>query len=175
MFVTFREHLQGCAAMPRSRETLIGAMTAKQGAEDRLTEVFATVLDTHDGLAAALFNELGLPVGQRFQVFTQVRVSPGSRPDMVLHSLDRAGAVVSRVWSEHKIDAGFGDLQLERYLEALRTLPGKGELIFVAREAPTARVGAEWRGFTWQEIGELVDRVGRAWAGAEWLRRAVEP
>jgi hypothetical protein len=156
-----------------ARKSLLDAATSR-GKEDRLTEVFATVLDVHDELASALFIEVDLPLGERFQVLTQVTVVPGSRPDMTIHSLARNGAVVSRLWSEHKLEAGFGLRQRERYLAALRELEGQGELIFIVTDAPTAREEGDWRGFTWQEIGELVDRVGRDWGGHEWRTGALK-
>jgi hypothetical protein len=160
--------------MARARKSLLDAVSS-HGKEDRLTEVFATVLDTHVELAAALFTKVGLPVGERFQVFTQVSVVPGSRPDMLVHSLGRTGAVVSRLWSEHKLDAGFGDMQRERYLAALDDLEGPRRLVLIVRDAPTAREDGDWRGFTWQEIGELVNAVGRTWGGRDWRQRALGP
>ena len=160
--------------MPRSRESLLDAAST-QGREDRLTEVFATVVDACDELAAALFAEVGLPVGERFQVFTQERVTPGERPDMLIHTLDRGGAEIAHIWSEHKVGAGFGDMQRERYLAAMRSLPGPGELIFVVAEAPAAREAGDWRGLTWQEIGELSESVGRAWGDREWRKKALAP
>ncbi len=105
--------------MARPREVLLDAAFT-HGEEDRLTEIFATVLDSCDELAAALFQAVGLPVGERFKVFTQVRVTTGERPDMLVHSLDRGGAEVSHIWSEHKVGSGFGDMQRERYLTAMR-------------------------------------------------------
>jgi hypothetical protein len=158
----------------RSRESLLHA-ASKNGREDRLTEVFATVLDACDDLAAALFVEVELPVGERFRVFTQVTVSPGERPDMIAESLQIGGATVSRIWSEHKVGSGFGDMQRERYLERLRKLPGEGELIFIVADAPTSREGGDWRGFTWQEIGELAEGVGHTWGGRGWREKAVQP
>lgn len=76
--------------MGRSRDSLLHAASPAK-LEDRLTEVFATVLDSCDELAAALFTEVGLPVAERFQVFTQVAVTKGDRPEMLIHGLDRAG------------------------------------------------------------------------------------
>jgi hypothetical protein len=160
--------------MPRSRLALLDSVSA-HGQEDRLTEVFATVLDSCDELTAALFETVGLPVGERFQVFTQVRVSGGERPDMLVHSLTRGGAEVSHIWSEHKVGSGFGDMQRERYLAAMRALPGEGELIFIVRDAPTSREAGDWRGFTWQEIGELAESVGRAWGERDWREKATLP
>ncbi len=69
-------------------------------------------------------------------------------------------------WS--KLGSGFGDMQRERYLRALRELPREGELIFIGIDAPTSRETGDWRGFTWQEIGELAEGVGRAWEGHDW-------
>ena len=162
--------------MGRSRESLLDAASAYAfGREDRLTEVFATVLAACDELTAALFAEVDLPVGDRFQVFTQVVMTKGDRPDMVIHSLDRSGAEVSRIISEHKVDSGFGNMQRERYLKALRALPVAGELIFIVAFAPTAREGGDWRGFTWQEIAELAEGVGRTWGGREWRQQALAP
>lgn len=160
--------------MGRSRDSLLHAASPEK-LEDRLTEVFATVLDSCDELAAALFTEVGLPVAERFQVFTQVAVTKGDRPDMLIHGLDRGGSVMSRIWSEHKLGSGFGDMQRERYLRALRELPGEGELIFIVVDAPTSRETGDWRGFTWQEIGELAEGVGRAWGGHDWRDQAFMP
>jgi hypothetical protein len=160
--------------MAVARSSLLHA-AAKSGAEDRLTELFATVLAAHRELAVALFTEVGLAVGERFRVSTQVSVAPGERPDMVLEALGRNGAVVARLWSEHKVDARFGDRQRERYLAALRARDGPGKLIFVVRDVPTAREDGDWRGFTWQEVAELVDRVGRDWGGPGWRVRAADP
>ncbi len=160
--------------MARSREVLLDAAFT-HGEEDRLTEIFATVLDSCDELAAALFQAVGLPVGERFKVFTQVRVTTGERPDMLVHSLDRGGAEVSHIWSEHKVGSGFGDMQRERYLTAMRALQGQGELIFIVKDAPTSREEGDWRGFTWQEIGELAESVGRAWGRRDWREKATKP
>jgi hypothetical protein len=158
--------------MPRSAESLLAARRTG-GRENRLTAIFAVVLDACDELTRALFEELDLPVAERFQVFTEERVTPGERPDMIVHSLSRAGAIEGRLWSEHKLDAGFGDLQRERYLAVLRSLPGEGQLIFIVRDAPASREAGDWRGFTWQEIGELAEGVGREWAGRDWRMHAL--
>jgi hypothetical protein len=160
--------------VPLNRKSLLDAASS-HGKEDRLTELLATVLDSHHELAAALFEELHLPVGERFAVLTQERVTRASRPDMLVHALDRGGSVVARVWSEHKLGSGFGDLQRERYLEALRELPGEGELIFIVRDGPTSREEGDWRGFTWQEVAELIDRVGRQWGQRGWRTAALAP
>lgn len=41
--------------------------------------------------------------------------------------------------------SGFSDLQRERYLKALRAMPGEGELIFIVVDAPTSREDGDWR------------------------------
>lgn len=161
-------------AVPKARESILDAASS-HGIEDRLTEVFASVLAIHSELASAFFAVVGLPDGDRFRVRTQEQVAPGSRPDMLVEALSRNGAVVSRVWSEHKLQAGFQDMQRERYAEVLSTVEGPGKLVLIVRDAPTAREHGDWRGFTWQEIGELIDRVGRDWGGSNWRRLSLEP
>jgi hypothetical protein len=94
---------------------------------------------------------------------------------MLIHSLDQGGAEVSHIWSEHKLGSGFGEMQRERYLTAMRALRGRGELIFIVKDAPTSRKEGDWRGFTWQEIGELAESVGRAWGERDWREKALAP
>src|SRR4051794_40425903 len=102
--------------MPRAREELLdAALTYSNGSENRLTEVFATVLEVHEKFARALFDRVGiaLPDDVRFQAFTQKAVAEGARPDMVVRALD-GPHLVAQLWSEHKVGGGgFRDTQLE--------------------------------------------------------------
>ncbi len=151
----------------------------RYGVEDQLTEVFATVLEANDDLARGLFVAAGLPAGERFVVRTQVEVVKGSRPDMLVDSFRRDNAHVSRLWCEHKVDSTYLPRQRERYAEALRNRPGESgasRLIVITHHvADAADRPGDWIGFTWQEIGELVERVGRAWAKRGWREEALQP
>jgi hypothetical protein len=40
---------------------------------------------------------------------------------------------------------------------------------------PTSREEGDWRGFTWQESGELAESVGRASGGRDWRENATAP
>jgi hypothetical protein len=95
--------------VPEAKSELIDAATSyAHSGENRLTEVFATVLHAHDGLTAALLGAVGLPVDERFQVLTQQRVAPGCVPDLVVRSLSKGGARTSQLWSEHKTQSASG-------------------------------------------------------------------
>src|SRR4051812_15379738 len=110
-------------------DSFLSAVLSYQGREeDRLTEIFAATLRINHNLAQALFETVGLPGGDRFRVVTQKQVAPRCRPDMQIEALDGSRA---RIWSEHKVGAGFREMQREDYLRELRALPGAGELLFI--------------------------------------------
>ncbi len=157
--------------MPRSRLSLIDA-TKKIGREDRLTEILATVIENCPEFTGAVFQYFGLSVGPRYRASTQLLLADRSRIDMHVESLTDHGVVVSEIWSEHKLDAAFGQQQRERYRDGLADRPVPGRLIFVVR--PDAVPGApdEWTYLTWQELGEIAEDAGRRWAGKAWRQDA---
>ena len=161
-------------AMPRARpELLAAARSYERSGENRLTELFATVLSSHAGLAAALLSDVGLTAGERFDVRTQERVGEGCIPDLVVRSLAANGSLVAELWSEHKTVSGFRPGQCEDYVRLLGERGVAGRLLTITRDhaSPTT----EWEQRTWQEIGELADGVGRAWGGARWRQEAAGP
>src|SRR5918998_327724 len=108
--------------MPPARRELLSAATSyTRSGENRLTEILATVLEAHDALARALFDRVGLPYGERFEVRTQERVAPGCIPDLVVRAKRPAGGLVAQLWAEHKTVSGFRHEQREDYHRALST------------------------------------------------------
>src|SRR4051794_21946289 len=121
--------------MPAARKELLdSAASYARSGENRLTELFATVLDSHDELARQLLERVGLPSGERFEVYTQERVAPGCRPDLVLRSKRASGGLVSQVWAEHKTVSGFRHEQREDYRRALDAAPGEGQLLTITAD-----------------------------------------
>jgi len=168
--------------MPRARQELLdSALTYFDGSENRLTEVFATVLEVHEGFARALFDRVGidLPDDVRFKASTQKAVAEGARPDMVLLAL-QGQHLVAQLWSEHKIDGGgFRDMQLEDYRDALARERSQSRLLGIVADVESGSDGPDWRMLTWQEVAELANSVGAKWAanGAarDWRASALEP
>lgn len=141
-----------------------------------MTEVFATVLSVHDGLAKGLFEAVELPAGDRFEVLTQTRFGPRCCPDMVVRSLAPGGRRVSQLWCEHKTVSGFHADQRETYAAALSREPGDhGALLTITGDGSTDDGAGPWRHLTWQQVGELADAVGRSWGDRAWRRRALDP
>jgi hypothetical protein len=160
--------------MPDARKELLDAAASySAGSENRLTELFATVLDSHEAFAAALFEKVGLPVGQRFVVRTQEKVSQGCRPDMLVRSVRTGGGLVSELWSEHKTTSGFRHGQREDYVRAMAAKSVPTCLLTVTGEYSTDPPGA-WAHLSWQQIGELADAVGRASGTEHWRDAALE-
>lgn len=171
--------------MGRAREELLdSAVSNSNSRENRLTEVFASVLDCHDALARALFGRAGveLPDGElRFEVFTQRAVAPGARPDMVVLAF-RGATLAAQLWSEHKVGGGaFRDLQLEDYHGALAKERAPGRLVGIVADVESdTTAGADWSLLTWQEVAELANGIGRAWgkgggAHRDWRTAALDP
>jgi hypothetical protein len=169
----------------RAREELLDAAQSNTNSrENRLTEVFATVLEYHDGLARALFKgaRVDLPDGNlRFEVFTQRAVAPGARVDMVLLAY-RGPRLGAQLWFEHKVGGGaFRDLQLEDYRDALAAERAPGRLVGIVAEIESdTSTGADWSLLTWQEVAELANHIGREWGKSngvdrDWRTSALEP
>ena len=69
--------------MAQSHKELIrSAESWNQGWENRLTEIFATVVDLHYGLATKLFERFALDPGERVRVYTQELLVAGAQPDI---------------------------------------------------------------------------------------------
>jgi hypothetical protein len=185
--------------MPRCHETVLAASQASQpGWENRLTAIFATVLEQHPGLARALFERVGLPPGERYKASIEKWATPVRRVDMEVLAFDDVG-VVSRLWSEHKRHGGgFSTGQREDYLAALHEtrVPGRLATIVGSLRADDEDSGdsdddlaavpgdpspaePRWISLTWQLVAELADTVGRGaaepWGGGDWRKRAVKP
>lgn len=107
--------------MPRAPSTVLEAgLSYQRGSENRLTAIFAAVLDQHYRLASELFELLELPTAERYRAYTEIWVTPTRRVDMQVIARDAAGGDVAQVWSEHKGHGGaFSTGQREDYLAAL--------------------------------------------------------
>jgi hypothetical protein len=177
---------------------LEAGLSYQPGWENRLTAIFATVLDQHDRFASAMFELLGLPTGERYEAYTEVWVTPTRRVDMQVIAKNAANGDVAQVWSEHKRHGGaFSSAQREDYLAALER-HGGGRLVtiiadlrddessdessLVSSEQPQAdelpvRSGEasptepRWWGLDWQLIAELAYGVGETEPGV-WGGRA---
>jgi hypothetical protein len=173
--------------MPASRRELLDALLKyPPGSENRLTELFATTLATHDAFARRLFERVGIALpedGVRFEAFTQRTVAARCRPDMLVSAYEN-GHLRAQVWSEHKTGSGFRDLQLDDYLAALQEArahlrAGTGEfdaaLTSIVAERADEDEPQTWTALTWQEVAELANQTGRAWAGAGWADAALQP
>jgi hypothetical protein len=162
--------------MPAARKELLdSARSYARSGENRLTELFATVLATHGELVGSLFERIGLPVGDRVEVRTQEQVAPGCIVDLVVRTRRANGALVSQLWSEHKTVSGFRHEQREDYQRALEASPGEGGLLTITVDNADDGAGA-WHRLTWQQVGELIDGVGRVTAdGRPWRQAALAP
>jgi hypothetical protein len=169
--------------MPRARRELLGAaLSYFDGSENRLTELFATVLEAHEGFARALFQRarIELPDGVRFRSFTQRPLAERARPDMVLQAL-HGQHLLAQLWSEHKVaGGGFRDMQLEDYRDALAKQGSPGALLGVVAEVKAGAEGPDWQMLSWQEVAELANTVGAEWGAAsgapfDWRAAALAP
>ncbi len=173
--------------MPASRREMLDAVLKyPQGSENRLTELFATTLASHEALARRLFERAGIHLAEdcvRFEVFTQRPVAPGCRPDMLVSAYE-SGHLRGQLWSEHKTGSGFRDLQLENYLTALEEARSRhrqgsevfdAELVSIVYELSDDGEPEGWTPLTWQEVAEHVNQTGRAWAGRGWGAAALSP
>jgi hypothetical protein len=176
-------------AMPRAPRTILEAgLSYRDGWENRLTAVFASVLDLHYRFASALFELLELPPGERYESYTEVWVTPNRRVDMQVVAMNASHGHIAQIWSEHKRHGGaFGTGQREDYLRALER-QGGGRLVTITpdlREDPDShharprtkraalhdeelalRSGeaspgeSRWWGLDWQLVAELAYGVG---------------
>lgn len=141
--------------------------------EDRLTEVFAHVLEAVPQLAEWLIGRVEcLPVPCRTthpQAFTQGALAGSGRPDLRVDYLDVAGNRKVLI-SEHKITAELTGLQREGY-------PGwdRDALILIAPDAARYRNARFNTCLTWLDVAEQLVQLGEHGAGASWRDAAVEP
>lgn len=185
--------------MPRAPQTVLQAgLSYQPGWENRLTAIFAAVLDQHYRLAGALFELVGLPTGVRYEAYTEEWVTPERRVDMQVVAKDAANGDVAHIWSEHKRHGGvFSTAQREDYLTALES-QGGGRLVTIipdlrdddhdsqaagaddelARSGEASASEPRWWGLDWQLVAELANGVGESdpdWGGRGWQERALKP
>lgn len=154
----------------RPRSLLRAVRTAIR--EDRLTELFAVVLDGHPAVARRILERAELPSEGAVEVSTQVRTRRGKRVDLQLVALDADQHVVGRLWSEHKTGSGYGPEQLPNYAAELAEFPGKTQLITIVDQLVEAD-DPRWKRLTWQEVATMMTEVGCAEDGPEWRQRAI--
>ncbi len=94
-------------------------MPAGSNAEDQLTEVFAAVLAADTEFAGRVLDLMQLPGNQARVVQTQMPTGVGRRTMDMNLQLVPTGTTLGEVWCEHKMDAPFGDGQLDDYELAL--------------------------------------------------------
>ncbi len=142
--------------------------------EDRLTEVFAHVLEAVPPLAEWLVGCVeGLPVPSGTphpKAFTQGALAGSGRPDLRLEYRDRAGNG-KVLLSEHKITADPTELQRGGY-------PGwkRDALILIAPDLARYRESAHFdRCLTWLDVADKVVKLGYDAAGERWRDIAREP
>lgn len=160
--------------MPRAAELLLRAVEryGVAHAEDRLTEIFATVLRLDRRLASWYCRNAGIDLhaADTYDVVTQVWLGPAGRVDMRLVVSGAADRRIRRVWSEHKVEADLRYSQLDSYAKAtgdfgLAIVPDR-------REVPR---DPRWAKVTWTEVAMAARKIGRAASGARWRRTAVDP
>jgi hypothetical protein len=154
--------------VPRCHKTVLEAsQTFSPGWENRLTAIFATVLDQHPELTGAIFDRVGLPRGEWYEAYTEEWVTPTRRIDMQVVAHNENGAV-SQLFSEHKRHGGrFSVGQREDYLGALSAsgIPGRLATIVGAlreddEQQETTGMGDDEAGEEDDEAGEEDDEAG---------------
>jgi len=155
--------------VPRAAETLLEAVERYPYGrrEDRLTEVFACVLEAVRELVCWFVEEAGGPPvtpGDRLVVTTQGMLGGSGRPDMVIDYGPH------RILSEHKIGAELTDFQRAAYAD------WRCDSALVAPDAERYRAAGIFKRYiTWLRVAQEVDRLGEEAAGPSWRRRALRP
>ena len=124
-----------------NRSLALAASSNRSSYENRLTEIYAAVLEEHTGFANEILALADLPAVVRTRVWTQETVTAGGRIDLVLRGQTMDGAKVV-LYSEHKEPgAGWQEGQPEKYLAGLRseTTRGGGRLMAVVGTSADAR------------------------------------
>ncbi|MGH2861469.1 MAG: hypothetical protein ACRDLT_08170 [Solirubrobacteraceae bacterium] len=92
--------------MPRSYESLVlAASSHRTSKENRRTELYAAVLDEHDGFAGEVLKHVGLPTADRYEASTQEFRQDGF-VDLILIGFDSRGVRRTVLYGEHKEPAG---------------------------------------------------------------------
>jgi hypothetical protein len=164
--------------VPRSASLLLEAIGRRPwGAEDRLTELLASVCESDPEFGQALLAEAGLMCDGEVEATTQLTIASG-RVDMQLLGYNKDGSRV-RLWSEHKTGSGYGHEQLIRYHTELVERFGEDRSALVtivphydeAAEAEALNVTA----LTWQDIGRMAWELGKRRGGTSWSEAASHP
>lgn len=159
----------------RAERSILRAAERTVISEDRLTEMMATALVAHRGLAAKLYEhayQAAAPDTLAAEASTQHQAGRDARVDLVVDFITDAGQ--RTLWLENKIWAVFQHQQLERYADAA------GDRIDVACLLPSGRereVPAGTRTLTWHDVAEWVDTCGREHApdATDWRVNAFTP
>ena len=152
--------------------------------EDRLTEILAVVLTSSPNLAGWLVQRafpgmtsddaLSCCSYGSYEVVTQVGLVGGGRPDMEFRfaqGCEPGGGL----YCENKIHARWTRWQSEGYPAVKR-----GRIVFLS---PTGRLppglpeeqALKLVALKWNDVGDQIDGIGRAWAGPRWDRAAMAP
>jgi hypothetical protein len=166
--------------LPVSARLLLEAADRRERhGEDRLTEIFATVLRGEPRLMAWLAGEafrdpaLASVVWEQrhYAVSTQVWLSPKARPDMLVEVGHPAAR--GRVICEHKSDAAVPLTDAERVEYARHA--GDQPLIAIVPTAWRPKLPKQYLRLTWHQVAQAADAIGRRHAGRGWRRDAETP
>jgi hypothetical protein len=171
------------------------ALLEKSYGENRLTSIFASALQAHSGLALALLSEeeVGLLAGEataavKFDIAIHRELGPDTSrtTDIEILASDGSGRLLARLWCENK----YGEWREEpgqlddqyRYLKktgppnAWRLLaicpnPDDRDKLLKKTDRPP---GFDFGFLTWEDVANLVDRVGGEERGDDWCTRALD-
>lgn len=150
-----------------SYPTLMGAYYRQQG-ENRVTDVFATVLQSVPAYVDHLAETLELRPGGTYEVKTQVR-SSACIIDLEIRARSIDGQLVWLLWSEHKVGDPVTVDQLSTEAATLETTADGllHKLIAITLDPPTpaVRAHAEATGVTllrWHEVVRIAERTMNA-------------
>jgi hypothetical protein len=177
--------------MPQCYESVaLAASSNRHSSENRLTELYGTVLEAHGGFARRVLERVDLPFFEPYRVFTQELLMGSGKIDLILRGFDSSGGVRTVLYAEHKEPGGgWQEGQPQKYLKDLarETRHGaEGRLLVVVgsrkdlagrvqkrarariaeatAEAAQLRAGQRDRRIvftTWQEVGGLADAAGQ--------------
>lgn len=158
---------------------LLAAERTSSPNEDRLTEVFATVVAANPELAEWLAKRAGTPPPATYEsveVDTQVWTGRGADHVDMQVQFWAAGRVALRVWSEHKTVTPFERTQATRYADAAERGPKTG-LLGITAPRGAGPDDPRWEREDWQAVldaavGKLREKHGRAWRSAGAARDA---
>lgn len=178
--------------MPRCNQSVaVAAASNRHSAENRLTELYATVLETHEGFARRILERVHLPWQEDYAVWTQEALPVSGRIDLILRGFDSSGTLATVLYAEHKEPGGgWQQGQPAKYLKDLSrdTRRGAGGRLLVvvgSRKDVAGRVRQRARAAaaiavteasrlalkerspriaftTWQEVGGIADEAGQA-------------